>query len=201
MNREGPQIETLLRRLAETPADFLLEPQVGQAGMLPVAALVSDLLRDLGGLPLTPEQASTFQATDTRQHANRLKIIQVACWLLHDAWVREQAVFEKPRELPELALLFLTLSASELAAVTPAARFVSDPDRREELARLCLKDLGLRPAGETATQAQDRLNTLSSVERQRVIRAARVAEERARAIREEMARKAKAEADAKAMRE
>ena len=76
-----------------------------------------------------------------------------------------------------------------------------DPDRREELARLCLKDLGLRPAGESLAQAQDRLNTLSSVERQRVIGAARQAEERTRAIRAEMARKARAEADSKAMRE
>jgi hypothetical protein len=56
--------------------------------------------------------------------------------------------------------------------------------------RVALARVGLRPAGETIAQAQDRLMTLSSAERQRVMRAARAAEERARAIREALARKA-----------
>jgi hypothetical protein len=51
----------------------------------------------------------------------------------------------------------------------PAKRLVAGTDRREELARLCLRALGLRPAGETAAQAEDRLATLNSVERRRVL--------------------------------
>jgi hypothetical protein len=64
-----------------------------------------------------------------------------------------------------------------------------------------LKSLGLRPAGESIAQAQDRLTTLSTAERQRVILAARQAEERARQIREAMAREAAREAEMKTMRE
>jgi hypothetical protein len=59
-----------------------------------------------------------------------------------------------------------------------------------------LRALDLRPAGESVVQAQDRLTTLDSVERVRVIKEARAAEERARKIREEMARKAAEEAAA-----
>ena len=85
-------------------------------------------------------------------------------------------------------------------AASPEA-FVTDPDRREELARLCLKALGLRPAGETIAQAEDRLATLNSVERESVRKATAAAEQRAQAIREAMARKAEDEANMKAMRE
>ena len=85
--------------------------------------------------------------------------------------------------------------------MNPAPQLVSDPDRREELARLCLRALGLLPAGETAAQAQDRLTTLSTAERQRVIREAREAERRAQKIREAMVKKAAEEAAAKYMRD
>ena len=82
-----------------------------------------------------------------------------------------------------------------------APLFVSDPERREELARLALKALGLRPAGETGVEAQDRLTTVSSVERRRVILGTRNAQRRAAEIREAMRKKAAEEAAAKASRE
>jgi len=200
MNHEGPALESLLRRLAETPTDFLAAPRSGTTGTIPVAAVLSDLLRSLGARPLSESQARHFQASGVT-HVNRLSLCLLACWLLNDDWFHQNLTFPKPDDLTALVLTFMTGSLSELADMTPADKFVSDPDRREELARLCLKDLGLRPAGESLAQAQDRLNTISSVERQRVIGAARQAEERTRAIRAEMARKARAEADSKAMRE
>lgn len=60
---------------------------------------------------------------------------------------------------------------------------MSDPDRREELARITLRALGLPVAGETPAQSEDRLSTVDSVHRQEVLVAAREAEERAAAIR------------------
>lgn len=195
MNREGPPIEELIRRLAETPADFLAEPQIRSTGTVQVAAVISDTISALGGVPLSTEQVKSFQGKDAKTDRNRLSIALIACWLLYDPWFREQ------KDLSRAALEFLTASVNELATVAQSAKFVNDPDRREELARLCLKDLGFRPAGETVSQAQDRLSTLSSVERQRVIRAAKRAEDRAKAIREEMIRKAKEEIAAKATRE
>ena len=77
----------------------------------------------------------------------------------------------------------------QLARLVKAELFVSDPDRREELARFVLASLDLRPAGETVEQASDRLTTLDSVERDRVLRRTAAAEKRAREVRQAMARK------------
>jgi hypothetical protein len=88
-----------------------------------------------------------------------------------------------------------------IAAVVKADAIVTDPDRREEFVRLCFRFLGLRPKGETIAQASDRLASLDSVERDRVIRQVRDAESRAREVREMMARRTTEEAAAKATRE
>jgi hypothetical protein len=85
--------------------------------------------------------------------------------------------------------------------VVDAERFVTDPERREELVRHCLAKLALRPRGETDEQANDRRTSLDSVERRRIIEATRAAEERAREVREALVRKAAEEAAAKATRE
>ena len=114
----------------------------------------------------------------------------------------DAAVTEPGTSLADRALALLRDGLDAVARVVSAEKFVSDSDRREELARLALGALSLRPAGETDAQAADRLTTLSSAERQTVVQAARAAEDRARAVRAAIAaRKAAAEADAKAIRE
>ena len=193
---DGPPLETLTRRLAECPADFLAEPRVGARGSVQVAAVVSDLLRSLGGDPLTVVQAETFSQGVPRTQRGRLGLVLIACWLLDDPWFRAQARFAPA------ALEFLSHGLDAAANLVTAQKFISDPDRREELSRLALGALELLPAGESPAQAADRLTTLSSEERQTVVKAAHAAEERARKIREAIAyRKAAAEADAKAIRE
>jgi hypothetical protein len=192
--QEGPPLESLTRRLAECPAEFLAEPRIGTKGEVRVAAVVADLLIDLGGR-LPPDRAAEFDSHNARRDRNRLRVSLVACWMLHDPWFREQKRFGEP------ALDFLAGDLAELAGLIEAPRFVTDPDRREELARSCLKSLGLRPAGESPAQAQDRLATLNTAERQRVIKAAREVEARARQVREAMARQAAYDASLKSMRE
>ena len=195
MDAEGPPLEALTRRLAECPAEFLAEPRIGASGRVHVAAVVADLVRDLGGPSLTRAQAEAFQPHRTEDHRNWLALVLIAAWLLHDPWFREQ------NRHGASAVDFLTAGAAQMAAFTQAALFVSDPDRREELVRVVLRDLGLRPAGETPAQAADRLTTLNTAERQRVMRAARQAEERSEAIRAAMAKKAADEAAAQYSRE
>lgn len=194
MQLEGPILESLTRRLAETPEDFLAEPRIQQTGRTHVAAVVGDLLRLLGGSPAV-DQLGVFAGTDARRDRNRLAITLLLCWLLADDWFRE-----KKLEASNV-LQLLDQEAGELATQVAAGRFVSDPDRREELARVALARLGFRPAGETLAQAQDRLTTLNSAERARVMKAAQVAERRARQIREELARKAAEESADKWTRE
>lgn len=191
----GPPIETLTRRLAETPSEFLAEPLMGKKGTVNVAAVVNDTLVALGQSGLTAAGAKAFQLSDAKQDRNFLQVVLVACWLLYDDW------FQQHPDLTEYAHVFLQNGVRALSAVTNAQKFVHDSDRREELARVALSALDLRPQGETLTQAQDRLTTLNAAERERVIFAARAAEARAQAVREAMAKKEAEEAAAKGSRE
>jgi hypothetical protein len=186
MKDEGPALEGLLRRLAETPQDFLAEPaQSGQPGVH-VAAVASDLLRRYGATALEPRLAEL--AAGGSSEKNRLRLALLATWLLAD-----EAFAPSRREPSEVLGAILEVS-SELAALVPAPKVSESPERREEFARLVLARLSLRPAGETEPFARDRLTALSAVERQRVLAASRAAEQRARAIREALAKKAAEEA-------
>jgi hypothetical protein len=190
MDCEGPSLEALLRRLVETPAEFLAEPRIGRAGQIEVAAVVADLCRLFGSEP-----ASAALAPFKGRDRNRLAVTLIACWLLADDAFRNNPP-------PEGRLLELLASGlAELAAQTPSQKFVEDPARREELARNVLAGLGLRPLGETREQAEDRLTSLNAAERARVVAAARAAEERARKVREALARKAAEESADKWTRE
>lgn len=193
MQLEGPSLESLTRRLAETPEEFLAEPRIGASGTVQVTAVVNDLLRSLedgaGAPDLTP-----FRSNDARRDRNRLAVVLLLCSLLSDEWFRGHVKASAARQL-------LNEGASLLAANTTARKFTSDTERREELARFALGQLGFRPEGETVAQAQDRLTSISSAERARVVAASRAAELRARQIREALAKKAAEESADKWTRE
>jgi hypothetical protein len=98
-------------------------------------------------------------------------------------------------------LALLNEDAARLAAYTNSRQLFEDPERREELARLTLSKLDLRPAGESIAQAQDRFTSISSLERARLLAASQQAEARARAIREQLAKQAAEESANKWTRE
>jgi hypothetical protein len=193
LTEEGPELAALVRRLGECPREFLEEPRIGESGRVVVSAVVFDLIGDLGGLG-TDNVHLPFVSADPSDR-NAMRIVLVACWLLHDQWFRAR------RDLGARAHAFLVEEPPLLAPVVDAERFVTDPERREELVRHCLSRLALRPRGETEEQASDRRTSLDSVERRRVVAATRAAEERAREVREALAKKAAEDAAAKATRE
>lgn len=182
MHLPGPPLETLLRRLADTPPDFLDEPRIGASGQVSVAAVVNDLLA-LGPGRATRQELQRFDSGDPGADRARLKIALVMSWLLADDTFQAAGLARAD------LLRVLDETAGELAALAPATKYLQDPDRREELARVVLARLGLRPQGETPEQAADRLSALSASERQRLLQASRAAEARARAIREALVRK------------
>lgn len=188
--RPGPAIEHLTRRLAETPPDFL-----ARAGKLPQAqvdAVLFDLLRRLGDENPDPKPLGAFVA---RAEPRLLRLVLLGAWLLAEPWFCQQRCFAAA------ARDWLLLGLKPLAEIVEVEAMLADDERREEFARLCLAALELLPAGESPEKADDRLTTVSSIERQRVVKASKVAEERARKVREEIARKAAAEAAAKSSRE
>ncbi len=194
---EGPAISALVRRLLDTPGDFLAEPRLGSAGTVVTEAVVADLLRDLRAPDLATLPADwsiVFRVQDTPAHRRWLRAVLITAWLLHDPWFVGRVRAPAVRDL-------LCTGIAEIAAFVDPPLLVTDPDRREELARRCLALLELVPAGETPAQAADRLTTLDSAEQARVIAASRYAEERAEAVRQAMHDQAAAEAAAKASRE
>lgn len=193
MNQEGPTLEHLLRRLAETPSDFLANPRTTSGrGIVHVPAVVADLLAFHGEVTgnfgaLTPD--------DSAPSIRRAGVALLLCWLLADA----ELVAGK---IPVAALVtLLTDGSAELSSQNGAANYRDDSERREEFVRFALARLDLRPAGESTTQALDRLTALSSIERNRVLAASRAAEERSRAVREALASKAAQESADKFTRE
>jgi hypothetical protein len=182
MSESGPPLESLTRRLAETPTAFLAEPRCGRGGQVHVAALVADLLR-MHGQAVDPAALAVFEGGDPALDRNPRMLAQVLCWLLADPALQG-------RYSGEVLLGLLDREARALAAHAPARAFVDDGERREELVRLSLRMAGLRPAGESAAVAEDRWLSVSTAERVRIAAASRAAEERARQIREALARKA-----------
>ncbi len=188
MTTKGPDLQGLLRRLNDCPADFLLPPRVAGAGTVHVAAVVSDVLDGMGGERLSALAAKTFSDPARQTPDGWLSVVLVACWLLGDSWFRGQ------RTLAAKASILFASHLQPLARLVKPDQFVADPDRREELARFCLARLGLCPLGESETVARDRLAAISSVERERVAREAAAAERRAREVRKAMAAKRAREA-------
>lgn len=193
MNREGPLLESLLRRLVETPEDFLAEPKHKRAGVVHVAAVVGDLLGLLGGeaQPADLERFGDYVTENRKRYAVALLL----CWLYADDWFRTQSLG------PALVMQAVDNLSIELSRNTSAQQFHTDPDRREELVRTALAQLDYRPLGETTAQAHDRLTSLSASEHRRVVQAAGAADQRARAIRAALAKKAAEESADKWTRE
>jgi hypothetical protein len=187
MQAEGPILESLTHRLSECPEEFLLEPRVESKGAISVVAIAHDHLRAMG--------MSMPEGLRDNRNAAFLSVVAVACWLLHDDWF-----LARPELAPRMQRLLIS-TLEPISAVVPARDFVTDPDRREELARYCLAELGLRPQGESIAQAKDRLTALDSQERMRVLRDTQAAEARAQEVRKMMARRAAEEAAAKETRE
>jgi hypothetical protein len=179
---QNPLLEALLQRLVGTPQEFQDEPVISSRGKVHVAALVHDLYFLHGATP-SIEVLDQF-VSNASQDRNRLQMVAIMAWLLSDAWFVQKKLIGV-----QLGVLLLDVT-NGLASQTTAQFFIQDADRREELVRLCLSRLGLRPRGETAEQSADRLSRISGIERQRLLAASRQAEERARAIREALVRKA-----------
>lgn len=191
---EGPLLERLTHRLAECPGEFLGSPRIGNSGEIPVEAVISDLAMDMGGGFLSESELKAFMGTQPSD-LGRLQIILVAAWVFHDPELCAS------RRYAKMALSTLLEISKALDGKVSPQRLIQDPERREELVRLCLQGLQLMPKGETEAHALDRLHAISLVERERVVRETQAKLQRARELAEAMRRKEAEEAAARANRE
>lgn len=176
MNHEGPKLESLLRRLSETPDELFLEACASVS--LPI--MVAKLARGLGR-PVPAEALASFAARADRGDRNQRALARIACWFLADPWFQNAGI------APERLLSLLEVELADLVTDTAQGQevFIHDPERREELARFLLAQLGFRPRGESAAESRARLAGLSSSAKKPE---ARWAEERAHAIHVQLAR-------------
>ncbi len=183
MKNLGPSLESMTRRVLDTPAEFLALSRIGSAGTVAVPALVHDVLL-MHGHCAQVRWLDACAGADSGVGRNRLAVVMIVSWLLADEWFLVQGL---PAEA--LCRLFDT-TTGELADATPAHKFVGEADHRDELVRVVLEHFGYRPMGETPEQAADRLMAVSSESRRKLLVASRESEKRAREVREALARKA-----------
>lgn len=184
---EGPEITILHHRLADFPTEWL-DGDLPECFVAVIHDAVFSRCTDLKASDLEP-----FRQPVNQYDWYRLSLL-IACFIADDSFAGH--------DFPAASLIgLLTQTARELAEAGPGAIYTSDVDRREEFIRVVLNTIGLRPAGESENQAEDRLQASSSVERRRVLQAARKAEERSRELREALAKKKAQEAADKMMRE
>jgi hypothetical protein len=182
MKNEGPSLEILIRCLEDMPPDFLGNPAPDCESRLFTGALISDLFRQCGTM-LQIEKLKEYDLYGSPEDVNLSKLRSLTCWFLHHdslkTFINEESLFQ-----------IMDVAIPSLASEYPARKYSEDGERREELVRKILSCLSLRPAGETPAQAEDRLQSLDSGERKRMIAASRESEKRAREIREALAREA-----------
>lgn len=179
MKQGGPLLQKLTHRLSECPPEFLMEPKCGDGGIIHVGAVVSDLMVSMGGTALEKTEARLFWTPDAKRR-NYRRVVLICSWIFHDSWFRDAKRFSKQ------ALSFLKSDLDDLSKLVNADLFVTDPDRREELVRLCLNALDLIPQDEKESQALDRLETLNSVKRSKIIKDTRAKQDLVEKLRKAM---------------
>ena len=183
----APDLIELTRRVSECPPDFLTACQ-GERGAERIVAIIADHFRDQSRTTyptsLNELFATLLQTKVDPSFERYLQVLSIVAWLLHDHY------FVSRQDLTIPASEIVTHNYfKRLSELVHPQQMIADPDRREELVRFCLDQFGIYPRGETATQSADRLISLNSVERQRILQATADAQKRAREIREAMTRK------------
>ncbi len=196
----APPMAALLRHLADAPLDWLAPPELSRSPGVRVSALLADCLEAQRATPLTDAEAVPFEAQD-KQSLGRLRLNMLALWVLYQPELL--AVLRGRLDAARRAGLldFLQRDLAERAVHLSAQRVMDSGEGREELVRQLLDRLKLLPADESASAFSYRLKARDSIEQAQLVAAARAAEERARKLREAMARKAAEEAAMKYNRE
>lgn len=191
---EGPSLASLVQRLALASPDVLDRA-------VDVPALVADVATQLDGTVL---DADTLRALDRALGRDAPRVARAAagvvCWVVADPALGEHdGVRAAAAARGGTAAWFLHVlrDLTGLAHVRDPRTWVHEETGREEAARALLAAGDLLPAGETAAEAADRWQAVSTAYHQATSRAmaeeVRRAEELARALAEKRAKEAAAQ--------
>ena len=185
--QSGPSMLHLHQRLLAYPGGPV---PIGQE----LIALLHDLIARLAPAVTAPTLLPIYDLPEWEEPEERERpdTLLLMIWLLADDAFCGLTLYSDE---------VVALLASSNALMDSAHPNLNDEDQREELIRLTLSGLRLKPQNETDQQAQDRLLMVSSSERARVVAASRAAEQRAESIRKALAEKRAREAADKYTRE
>ncbi len=164
----GPPLAALTRRLAGIPADFLAPATV-------VPAVLADAVFMVHTAVLRAADVETVRGWCATPHSRNATA--VAAWLM-----AEPELAPYTRAGGPMGALAVAQALVGLAAEVAPARWLVVAERREEAARTALAAVDLHPLGESATEAADRLWSVSTVARRAAVRSAAAAEQRVRDI-------------------
>ncbi len=202
MKISGPPIELLIDRIIAIPEDFLEKKSKSYDPLnkIYVPAIINDLLLDNGGTPLSYEellQLSPEKKENKKEKNNYPGLVSILCYIYEDNFFTENKSHSGLIKSFLLSPELIELSK----AVDSADDFINDPDRREEICRRALDALNYFPQGENELNSADRLLTLNSVERKKIMVKTAEAQLRAKQIHEAMMQKEAEEAASKMSRE
>lgn len=165
-------VERLCRRLAEIPTAFLRPVVASKKGdMVHAEAVIADLFRDRSTRIPTVSELELFQRPTARDKKARRRKVRHLELSLITAWLLADDAFGR---LPDTRLMELFQNGvKDLSDLVMPRAFLDDADRREELVRVCLRKFKILPEGETRADAEDRLETLDSIRRDRLVKRAR----------------------------
>jgi hypothetical protein len=179
--KEQKELYVLLHHLKNCPADFLTFNHA--AGSKPITeALVYDLFRTVSG-DVTVSHKSLPDAGKLlwKLGENDHRSIHVGIWFFH------QPLFTKDPSLAKGIRTFLFERLPELCQYVKCEEWLENEDRAEEFIREALRCCNIFIDGETAEEAQDRLDALSTIKRQKVLEETNGSLLRMKAIRQAMA--------------
>jgi len=195
--QEGPELISLTRRLLDISLEF--ENQIWEAkgnpdfasGQIHLYAMYGDLIRYISGNYPSENDYKFFFNKQVINKPNYQRIILIAIYLLFDPWFKNRKGLKVniDKLLHKQLLLYND--------IVQANSFVKDAERREEFVRVCLFHLGFYPMGEEEKKSFNRLLSVDSIERQRVVAETKAAQVRAQQLRDEMAARAAEEAASK----
>jgi hypothetical protein len=179
--KEKQDLYALIHHLKEFPLEF---QQLTDAGNITITrALVTDLLRVIGGDFAAPDsKLPSLKDFEVRFfNENTTRSIHLGVWFFHHPFfLRQPALMDSISK-------FLLQRVPALCAHVKHQQWVEDEDRSEEFIREALQSCNILIDGETLEEAADRLDAISTLKRNRVLKETNESIERMKAIRQKMA--------------
>ncbi|MEO8773502.1 MAG: hypothetical protein ABI371_04140 [Gelidibacter sp.] len=178
----------LVTHLRKCPDAYLKPSNLTHPDGLDSVALICDTYRVINLNFLQKEFKLPYANPLKWKKDNEWRAIHMSAWLL------SHKVFLNISKPDEKLFMFWFKDLSDASDYVEADQWINDEERAEEMVRLLLNRCEIIPYGESHEEAADKLSSVSSAERHKVLTQSYEAHERIMQIKREMAEKKAREA-------